>query len=121
MDVPAHVARGRVLAIAAAEQPEALAATVLDDEIIAYGSFLAVVPPPFAEDALRAIGPLDAPASPAPGEARRRMIRQQRDGLDRFGRRQQPARPRPVLGPCDIGGRGERRHASDRALGNVAL
>src|SRR4051812_17327486 len=121
MDVPTHVAGGRVLAVAAAEQPEALAATVLDDEVVAHGSGLAIVPPPFAKDALGTVGPLDPPAHPAPGEPRRRMVRQQRDSLDRFGERQQPARPRPVLGPYRAGWRGERRHAPDRALGHVAL
>ena len=51
-----------VLAIASAIDPEALARLVLDPEIIAQRGGLGVLLPPFAEDPLGSVGPLDAAA-----------------------------------------------------------
>ena len=70
-----------------AEQPEALAGLVLDPEVVAHGISSASLPPPLAEDPLGPVGASHAPADAAPGEERGRMIRQQRHGLDRLGRR----------------------------------
>ena len=73
-----------VLAVAGAIDPEALAGLVLDLEIVAHRDQLGVALPPFAEDALGAVGALHAAADAAPGEGDGRMIGQQRDGLDRL-------------------------------------
>ena len=68
---PALRAGQRILAIARAEDPVALAGVVLDLEVVPHGVSSAIALPPFAEDALGAVGPLHAPAHAAPGEGRR--------------------------------------------------
>jgi uncharacterized protein YkwD len=55
--------------------------------------------PPFAEDTLRAIGAGHASAYAPPGERHRRIIRQQRYGLDRLWYGQKTRGPGPTLRP----------------------
>src|SRR4051794_10253240 len=94
VQVPAEIAGAGVLAVAAAVEPEAGAAFLLDLEIIADGIALRPVPPPFAIDALGAVGG-DHPIGPAaPFEADRGAVgKVGHDLLDRFRRRKQPDRP----------------------------
>ena len=59
------VGSGRgILAVAGAEDPEALAGIVLDLEIVAHRDQFGVALPPFAEDPLGTVGPPDPPAQP---------------------------------------------------------
>ena len=69
MQEPAMRAGRRILAVAGAVDPEALAGLVLDLEIVADRDQLGVALPPFAEDALGTVGAPDAAADAAPGEA----------------------------------------------------
>ena len=74
----------RVLAVTGAVDPVAFTGIVLDAEIVAHRDQLCVARPPFAEDALGAIGPFYPPPHTAPGEGNRRISSgrgSRRDGL----------------------------------------
>src|SRR3546814_17827575 len=60
MHIPAEIARRRIDAVAAAEQPKALTAVCFDAEIVAHSPHFSGIAPPFALDALRAV-PCDHP------------------------------------------------------------
>ena len=96
--------RWRVLAVASAIEPEALARLVLDLEIVAHRGQFGIALPPFAEHALGTVGALHAAAHAAPGEAGRADDRASSatvsigsgGGNRRAGRGQWPARPRRI-------------------------
>ena len=109
MQEPAQVAGGGIAAVAAAEQPEPAALLVLDREVVAHRGHLGSAAPPFAMDALGAVGAADAVALAAPGEGDRRLIGQQRDGFDRLRRVEQRTERgnmsgHDVAGPSPIAG-----------------
>src|SRR3546814_9938179 len=78
MHIPAEIARRRIDAVAAAEQPKALTAVCFDAEIVAHSPHFSGVAPPFAMDALRAVPCDHAIDLSAPDEPTRRAIGKQR-------------------------------------------
>src|SRR4051812_37404854 len=118
VQIPAEVAGAGIDAVAAAVEPEALAFLGLDLEIVAHRLGLGHAPPPFAVDALGAVGAGDAMVAAAPGEAAGRLVREQGDDLFYpLGRRKQADWARPG-GPG--GDRSERAGADGAALRHVA-
>lgn len=111
---------GAVLAIARAENPVAFAGLILDAKVVAHGSEFRIALPPFAKNTLRAIGAGYASAYAPPGERRRRVIRQQRHGLDRLWYGQKPRGPGPMLRPGPARCLRQRRYPADGAFGHVA-
>src|SRR3546814_14471983 len=77
MHIPAEIARRRIDAVAAAEQPKALTAVCFDAEIVAHSPHFSGVAPPFAMDALRAVPCDPAIDLSAPDEPTRRVIGKQ--------------------------------------------
>src|SRR4051812_32292339 len=96
MQVPAEIAGGGILAVALAVEPEAGAAFRFDLEIVADRIPFLLMAPPFAIEALGAVGGGDAIGLAAPFEADRGAVGKVRhDLLDRLGRREQADRARP--------------------------
>src|SRR3546814_7422079 len=77
MHIPAEIARRRIDAVAAAEQPKALTAVCFDAEIVAHSPHFSGVAPPFAMDALRAVPCDHAIDLSAPDEPTRWVIGKQ--------------------------------------------
>ncbi|PHK11690.1 hypothetical protein VF09_06725, partial [Nostoc linckia z9] len=97
---PAEVAGARVAAVAAAVEPEAGAAFVLDAKIVAHRVAFAGALPPFAKDALGPVAADEPVGAPAPGEAPWRQVGQLGHHMvDALGARQQPWRARPAVRP----------------------
>ena len=106
----------RILAVAGAVDPEALARFVLHLEIIPNRDQLSVALPPFAEDALGTVGSLHAATHAAPGKGDGGMVGEECDRFDHFRNRQQAGGTRPMVWPCFAGDWRGRRDALDRAL-----
>src|SRR5687767_2051395 len=120
VDVPAEIAGSAVQPVAAAEQPEASAPSVLDLEIFGHGMGLAAMLPPFAVDPPGPVGLAHTVGLAAPGETQRRLVGKLGDDLvDRLGVREQADRARPVGRPAV--GFTQRRDPADAAFGNVAF
>src|SRR3546814_12934491 len=78
LHIPAEIARQRIDAVAAAEQPKALTAVCFDAEIVAHSPHFSGVAPPFAMDALRAVPCDHAIDLSAPDEPTRRVRSEER-------------------------------------------
>jgi hypothetical protein len=106
------------------EQPEAPPFRVLDTVIVADHVNVAgaVRLPPFIGNPLRSIGASHAMPAAPPGEAKRRVVRQQPKCLDRLRRLEQPDRPWRFVGdPHNGRPRTIDRHSYRGTLGNVAF
>jgi hypothetical protein len=86
-------------AIAGSEDPIALAAGILDAEIVANRRELRVALPPLPEHALGSIRALNTSANAAPDEMRRGMVGQQSHNVDLLRPLQKACRARPVIRP----------------------